>query len=339
MTTSDRPVILLYAAPNSSAAVLFGLYDVLYSVGAVYSDMIVGEPGRELLDVRIVSRDGKPLRCVGNVLVEPHAAIADMSQPDAIVICDMYSPIHEAPSGHYAPETAWLRKAHAEGTLIASVCSGTLVLAEAGLLDGREAAAHWAYGELFARAYPKVKFRRGSILCVSEARDGIVTAGGVTSWQDLAIFLTARLCGPTQAAETAKVYLLAGHEDGQLPFAAMNRRINRSDREIAICQEWLASNYTAANPVQSMATMSGLPPRTFARRFRSATGRAPIDYVQALRIEEAKQILEREDMPVDEICNAVGYEDAGSFRRVFRREVGVSPSVYRRRYQSLINRT
>jgi len=338
MNASDRPVILLYAAPNSSAAVLFGLYDVLYSVGAVYPDMIVGEPGSELLDVRIVSRDGQPLRCVGNVLVEPHTSIADAPKADAIVVCDMYSPIHAAPRGEYGPETAWLRKAHAGGTLIASVCSGTLVLAEAGLLDGREAAAHWAYGELFAEAYPRVRLRRGSILCVSSARDGIVTAGGVTAWQDLAVFLTARLCGPTQAAETAKVYLLAGHEDGQLPFAAMNRRINRSDREIAACQEWLATNYTEASPVQTMAAMAGLPPRTFARRFRAATGRAPIDYVQALRIEEAKHILEREDLPVDEVCAAVGYEDPGSFRRIFRREVGVTPSAYRRRYQLLVNR-
>lgn len=338
MTRTDRPIILLYAAPNSSAAVLFGLYDVLYSVGAVYPDMIIGAPGSELLDVRIVSRDGKPLRCVGNVLIEPHASIDTAPRADAIVICDMYSPIDQAPTGHYGPESDWLRRAHADGTLIASVCSGTLVLAEAGLLDGREAAAHWAYGELFARAYPRVKLRRGSILCISAARDGIVTAGGVTSWQDLAVFLTARFCGPTQAAETAKVYLLAGHEDGQLPFAAMNRRINRSDREIATCQEWLAANYTAPNPVQAMAAMAGLPVRTFARRFQAATGRAPIAYVQALRIEEAKQILEREDMPVDDVCHAVGYEDAGSFRRIFRREVGVTPSAYRRRYQRLFAR-
>jgi transcriptional regulator GlxA family with amidase domain len=296
-----RPVILLYAAPNSSAAVLYGLFDVLYSVGAVYADMTVGEAGRELLDIRIVSRDGKPLRCIGNVLIEPHGSIANNPVADAIVICDMYSPIHQAPRGDYGPEGEWLRAAHSAGAFVTSVCSGTLVLAEAGLLNGREAAAHWAYRELFAAAYPDVRLKPGSILCVSAAGERIVTAGGVTSWQDLAIYLIARFCGPAQAAETAKVYLLSGHEDGQLPFAAMNRRINRSDREIAVCQEWLALHYAEANPVQTMAQMAGLPLRTFARRFRAATGRAPIDYVQELRIEEAKQILEREDCAADEV--------------------------------------
>ena len=139
-----RPVIALLAAPTSSAAVLFGLYDVLYSVGAVFLDMVIGEPGTEKLDVRIVSADGKPFRCPGNVLVEPHAAIADIEHCDAAIVCDMYSPIHTVARNDYAAFVPWLRKMHKQGVLIGSVCSGALVLAEAGLLDGREVASHWA---------------------------------------------------------------------------------------------------------------------------------------------------------------------------------------------------
>jgi transcriptional regulator GlxA family with amidase domain len=219
--------------------------------------------------------------------------------------------------------------------LVASVCSGTLVLAEAGLLDQREAAAHWAYGVLFAQSYPNVRLRKGSILCLSSASDRIVTAGGVTSWQDLALYLIAHFCGAERASETAKVYLLSGHEDGQLPFAAMNRRVNRSDSVVADCQEWIALNYARANPVQTMVQRTGLNPRTLSRRFLAATGRAPLEYVQEMRMEEAKQMLEVGSEPIEAISAAVGYADAAAFRRLFKRVVGITPSTYRRRFSTV----
>lgn len=337
MNAPQTPTIILLVAENTSPAVLYGLYDVLYSVGAVFPDMTLGVPGPEAMDVRIVSKDGVPFRCLGNISIEPHAAISGIDRADAVVVCDMYSPIGKAPSGEYPEITAWLRTMHAQGALISSVCSGALVLAEAGLLDGREAAAHWAYGELFAQCYPKVKMKKDSVLCLSAAADGIVTAGGVTSWQDLALYLIARFCGQSQACETAKIHLLAGREDGQLPFAAMNRRLNTSDLAIAECQQWIARNFTLPNPVQTMAERAGLNIRTFSRRFRAATERSPIEYVQALRVEEAKRILETEHDPVDDISVTVGYDDPSSFRRIFWREVGVTPAAYRRKFASLLS--
>lgn len=328
----DRPRIALLTAPSTSAAVLYGLYDVLMSAGAVFPDMTLGKPGSEALDVRIVSLDGQPFRCLGNVLVEPHHGIADLGPVDAVVICDMYSSIHLPPRSEYAAFSPWLTALHRDGVLLTSVCSGALVLAEAGLLDGREAASHWAYAELFVRVYPRAKLRRDSILCLSAEAEGIVTAGGVTSWQELALYLITRYCGAPAARETAKVHLLAGHEGGQLPFAAANRSLSGSDRAIARCQEWIALNYQEANPVQRMAEIAGLNIRTFARRFRAATGSTPIDYVQHLRIEEAKQMLETTADPIDDLSNLVGYVDPAAFRRTFRKLAGTSPAEYRRRF-------
>jgi transcriptional regulator GlxA family with amidase domain len=225
---------------------------------------------------------------------------------------------------------------HAAGTLICSVCSGSLVLAEAGLLDGRGAAAHWAYSDLFRRCYPTVKMHEESVLCLTDESDGVVTAGAVTAWQDLALYLIARFCGKQQAMRTAKVFLLSVHEDGQLPFTAMTKRVGASDRVIADCQSWIAQSYAVSNPVQRMVERSGLNPRTFARRFRAATGYPPIDYVQALRVEEAKQILETEALGVDEIGEAVGYDDPASFRRLFKRKSGLTPAAYRRKFAGLL---
>jgi len=335
MADAAKPIIALLVAPETSPSVLYGLYDVLYTVGAVYADMTLGEPGEGVLDVRIVAPETKPFRCVGNVMVEPHQSLDEIDRADVVIVCDMYTPVTEPPRGRYPREMEWLRKMHAGGAVLCSVCSGSLVLAEAGLLDGREAAAHWAYDELFKRCYPKVTMRSGAVLCLSSAEERIVTAGAVTAWQDLALWLIARYCGNRQAIETAKVFLFTMHDEGQLPYAALVKHRDTSDAVIAECQSWIAENYSTGNPVQSMTERSGLNPRTFARRFRAATGYQPIDYVQALRVEEAKQMLETGGAGIYEIAADVGYEDAASFRRVFKKKAGLTPAAHRRKFQGL----
>jgi transcriptional regulator GlxA family with amidase domain len=336
MTVTRQPRIALLAAPETSASVLYGLYDVLLSVGPMWSDMTAAEPADALLEVRIVGATAEPFRCFGGILIEPHASVADVHQVDAVVVCDMYTPIDTPPRGRFTGEIDWLRRAHAGGALLASVCTGSLLLAEAGLLDGRSCAGHWAYRDLFRSAYPRVRFGPGEILDLSSEDEGIITAGGVTAWQDLALHLIARFCGPEHAARTAKVYLLAGHEDGQLPFSAMTRRARAGDGVIADCLGWIAGNYTSANPVTAMVERSGLNRRTFARRFQASTGRRPIDHVHALRIEGARELLETGSIAVEDVGFRVGYEDPTFFRRLFKRTTGLTPAAYRRKFARIV---
>lgn len=325
----------MLAAQETSPSVLYGLYDVLLSVGAVYPDMTTGQPGDALLDVRIVAAGPDPFRCFGNVLIEPHASIADIDQVDVAIVCDMYTPIDTPIHGRYPGEVAWLRRMHRNGAVIATVCTGSLVLAETGLLDGRACAGHWAYRDLYRTAYPTIEFREDSILNLTSEPDRLVTAGGVTAWQDLALHLIARLCGAEHASRTAKVFLLAGHEDGQLPFAAMTRRVATGDAVIRECQAWIGEHYAEANPVAAMAFRSGLKSRTFARRFRAATGYQPMAYVHALRVDEAKHILETEGLGIDDVGYEVGYEDPTFFRRLFKRTTGLTPAAYRRKFAGI----
>ena len=133
----------------------------------------------------------------------------------------------------------------------------------------------------------------------------------------------------------AKIFLIGDRSEGQLPYAAMVRPRPHGDQVIADCQTWIADHYAAPNPVSRMVERSGLPERSFKRRFSAATGFKPVAYVQTLRIEEAKQQLETTDWPTDRIGAAVGYEDPASFRRLFKRQTGITPARYRQRFRGV----
>ena len=332
---TKRPRICLLAAPETSPGVLYGLYDVLSTAGPAYADMTSGESAETILDVQIVSAASEPFRCFGGVMVEPHGNIDQIDESDVAIVCDMYTPIDTPPHGRYEREIDWLKRIYAKGAILGSVCSGTLLLAEAGLLDGQEASGHWAYRQLCSDHYPKVRFRIGTILSRAGNEDRIVTAGGATSWQDLALYLIARLCGSQHAIRTAKVHILSDHSDGQLPFAVTSPRKQTTDALIGDCQSWIAEHYACENPVAKMTERSGLNPRTFARRFVAATGFHPVDYVHVVRIEEAKQLLETEKANVEDIGHTVGYEDPTFFRRLFKRKAGLTPAAYRRKFSRI----
>ena len=334
MTASNtrRPLVCLLASTETSPSVLYGLYDVLSTAGALYGEMTSGKTGDEVLDVRIVAASAEPFRCFGGIMVEPHGDIEALEEADFIIVCDMYTPIDTPPRGIYDREIDWIKRLYAKGSTVSSVCSGSLVLAEAGLLDGEVASGHWAYRDLFRKHYPKVKLRLGEILSFAGEDDRIVTTGGVTSWQELALYVIARLSSPEHAIQAAKIFILSGHSEGQLPYAVVTSRVQQSDAVIGDCQAWIAENYACESPVASMTARSGLKSRTFARRFMAATGYQPMDYVQATRIEEAKQLLEANYANVEEIGHLVGYEDPTFFRRLFKRRVGMTPAAYLKKF-------
>jgi len=242
---SKLPRVCLLASAETSPSVLYGLFDVLSTVGAIYPEMTTGEAGAQLLDVKIVATASKPFRCYGNVMVEPDVAVDDLAETDVAIVCDMYQPIDAPPRGRYRCEIDWIKRMYAGGAIVASVCSGSIILAESGILDGFEAAGHWAYREMFRDHYPKVKLRENAILCLAGERDRIVTAAAAASWQELAVYLITRLCGPEQALRTTKIFLLSDHSGGQLPFAVVTPRIQQTDAVIGDCQVWIAENYAS----------------------------------------------------------------------------------------------
>jgi transcriptional regulator GlxA family with amidase domain len=159
-----------------------------------------------------------------------------------------------------------------------------------------------------------------------------VTGGGASSWEDLALYLVARLCGGPEAVRIARLFLFGDRSEGQLVYAGARPARRHEDAPVAAAQAWAAENYARPNPVAGMSAVAGLPERTFKRRFLAATGYTSLDYVQTLRTEEAKQLLETTDLPADAVAAEVGYEEPAFFRRLFKRRTGVTPARYRRRF-------
>jgi transcriptional regulator GlxA family with amidase domain len=325
----------LVTLPETSASVLYGLYDVLTSVGRIWPVLTgKGEP-RPAFEVQIVAHSDRLFRCFGGAPVAPDGRFDQERSSDLVMIPDLNFDMDSDPRGRWPEAGRWIAARHREGALVATVCTGSVLLADSGLLDGHEATTHWAAQGLFARHYPKVTLHPERILVASGEEQRLITSGGAASWEDLSLYLIDRFCGREEAARTAKIFLFGDRSEGQLPYAAMTRPMRHEDAVIADCQVWIADHYAGPNPVSRMVARTGLPARSFKRRFRAATGFTPVAYVQTLRIEEAKQQLETTDLPTDAVGRAVGYADPASFRRLFKRQTGVTPARYRQRFQNL----
>jgi transcriptional regulator GlxA family with amidase domain len=324
--------VSILATSDTSASTLYGLFDVLNSVGVGWQTFVTGKPVEPQFDVRIVAAGREPFRCAGGVLVSPHCSVEDVEDTDIALVASRVISASAPPEDHDELNFNWLKRQQSRGATMASACTGAVMLAETGLLNGWEVSSHWAYRDLFRIHYPEVRLRFDQDLCVSGHDNKLVTTGGTTAWQELALYLITRFCGVEHAAHTAKFWLIPKREENQASFTAMAQGIPHDDRIVNECQVWIANHYEYPNPITEMVERSGLPPTTFARRFKRATGYRPIEYVHTLRVEEAKEMLEITGDAIDKIGREVGYDDPASFRRIFKRKVGLTPSIYRRRF-------
>jgi transcriptional regulator GlxA family with amidase domain len=334
-SASRKPVIALLAIPEVTASTLFGMYDLFAGVGRDWEMLVSGTPGEPQLQPCVVAARAEPFRAANGVWIRPDHTLADCPPVDFICISDALIAPDSSLAGGYGSEIAWLRERHAGGAHLASACAGGLLLAETGLLSGHDATMHWAYCDALAARHPDVRVHPDRAVVLTGEGQRIFMAGGGASWQDLALFIIARLLGATVAMQTARVNLIQWHRLGQQPFAGLARSTQGEDAVIARCQEWVAEHYDEDRCVAQMTEISGLPERSFKRRFARATGLSPLDYVHTLRIEEAKQLLESSELSIEAIAGEVGYEDAGFFSGLFKRKVGMTPAQYRRRFGAL----
>ena len=319
----------------AGTSVLFSILDVLASVGRDW-EMLHGLPVQiPVFDVSLRTSDGAPYWDVNGRKITPDALLAEAPEPDLVIVPDLhFDPNADFPED-LRPVADWLRAAHERGAIVASVCSGAVLLGAAGLLDGKEATTHWGFADMLGREFPEVKVCRDRILVPAGEGHRVVTAGGASAWADLMLYLIARFAGADEARRIAKIYLINPHLDGQMTYASLTSGRQHEDQLISEAQVWAARHYDMPSPVAAMAQRSGMTERGFHRRFKKATGQAPGDYIQTLRIEEAKQLLETTATSIDEVSAEVGYSEPSSFRSAFRKRVGVSASAYRKKWQAL----
>ena len=336
--SSSQPIeTLLVAVPETAGSALYGMLDVLMAAGNLWQTLVRSSQAASPFRVRIVSPSRRPFRCGNSIPVAPAVCVQDDPAADIVILPELWLGPDEHLAGRHPALIQWIRTCYGGGACIYSACSGALMLAETGLLDGCDATSHWGYQDLFKRRYPQIRFRPEPNLCFAGADGRIVTAGGTTSWHDLALHIISRHVNPGEAMRIAKVYLLKWHDDGQLPYESLVRPQPHADAIVKSCEAWLTAHFRERNAVAGAARNSGIAERSLKRRFKAATGLTLIDYLQNLRIEEAKRLLETSEQSGDEVSYAVGYEDASFFRRLFKRRTGLTPARYRRVFQPIQN--
>lgn len=324
---------LIVAVPETAGSALYGMLDVLAATGNLWQELVGDVPPDRPIRPRIVATSGEPFRCGNGVPVIPDIAVADDPAADVVILPELWLAPDDDLRGRYPELLDWVRRRHRAGSHLYAACSGTVMLAATGLLDGREATSHWGYQELFRTRYADVRFRAAPNLVFADPAGRIVTAGGTTSWHDLAIHIIARHVSPGEALRIAKVYLLKWHGEGQLPYASLVRRHHHADSVVRRAEAWLAEHHREADAVAGVVAAVGIPERTLKRRFKAATGSTLIAYVQNLRIEAAKRLLETTAEPFEEVSVEVGYENPSFFRRLFKRHTGLTPGAYRRMFR------
>ncbi|WP_316782319.1 GlxA family transcriptional regulator [Sedimentitalea todarodis] len=321
--------------PHSSTSVVFSILDVLASVGRDW-EMMHGLPVlAPVFDVSMRTENGAPYWDVNGRKVTPDGMLHENPEPDLIVVPNLQLDPNGGFPEEYRKTAEWIAAAHERGAIITSVCSGAIFLGAAGLLDNKEATTHWGYAEMLRQTFPKVTVRCERFLVPVGEGHRVVTAGGHSAWTDLMLYLITRYAGADEARRIAKIYLIDPHNEGQLTYASLTSGRSHDDQLIAAAQVWAAENYDAPSPVAAMAERAQMTERGFLRRFKKATGQAPTDYIQTLRVEEAKQLLETTAMPIEDISADIGYSEPSSFRAAFRKRVGLSASAYRKKWQAL----
>jgi transcriptional regulator GlxA family with amidase domain len=319
----DVTILLLEGGlPSTSMAPL----EIFACAGTLW-EMLMGVAAEPRFQVRTATVDGLKTRNFVPVALEPTTSIADVGDTDLIVVPTAGMDLGQARDDH-ARVVDWLAQRSGK-TAVAGICTGATLLAAAGLLEGCNATTHWGVVDHARVLYPNVHWKADRFVTES---GNVFCGGGLYASIDLSLYLVEYYCGHEVAVRTAKALLLETPRIWQSTYAAQPPRSGHDDAAIQRAQQWLFEHFSEPVDLDALAVTVGMSARTFARRFKTATGAAPLAYVHRLRIDSARHYLEHAQRSVQEICVAVGYEDVAFFRALFRRHTGSTPREYRARF-------
>jgi transcriptional regulator GlxA family with amidase domain len=281
--------------------------------------------------VRLLGYDTAPLNLYdGFVNIRAHGRFEDEPKNPDLVLVPGFTGDMEVPLIENTALIGWLKACCASGNAeLASICTGAFLVAATGLADGKKATTHWAFADDFRRRFPRVKLQPDNILTDDR---GIYTSAGAYSSLNLVLYLVEKFCGKDTAVWLSKVYQIDPDRNSQKPFAIFNLQKKHNDDPISQVQQFIEQHFEEALSVQLLAKQFAFSRRNFVRRFKDATGNTPIEYIQRVRIEAAKRLLEQSPKGLNEIMGESGYHDGKTFRAIFKKYTGLSPGAYRGRY-------
>lgn len=324
-----RPVrVQVLALRDCTPLVPVGIADLLRKAGELAA-LVPAHPERPPVEVQLVASGKEPLvRCAGGLELRCAITVAAAQPADLIVVPALDPDVLEQLEKNRSA-IPYLQRAFSRGADIASVCTGAFMLGEAGLLGGLSATTHWAFQESFAARYPRVRLAPQAVI-VDSGR--IVTSGGATSFINLALVLVERLFGMEIARAASKMFLIDLNKAPQGAYAAFSTQKSHTDEAIHRAQALIEEELARGPSVADLARAAAMSTRTFVRRFRQATGNAPREYIQRMRVEAARRELESSRDSISSIATRVGYGDVVAFRKLFVRMTGLTPADYRARY-------
>ena len=283
----------------------------------------------------IESPDGRPIRTASGQTIEVDGPISARRTASAVYLASPFSEdavrLVKCRSGSSAMLIRTLQRAHANGSIVATHCAGTFILAEAGLLRHRKATTHWARAKDLVALYPDIRLDIQEIL----TEDGNVICGGaVTAYSNVILAIVRRLAGEELASDTARYLLIDQNRRAQSAYAKGNLAAEQPPDDALVTQakSWISANYWRQFRLADIAEALGVSERTFNRRFKEATAVTPIRFIQSVRIESAKRLLEQGGGSAQEISQRVGYEDLATFRGLFKRETGMTLGAYQTKF-------
>ncbi|MBC9252125.1 AraC family transcriptional regulator [Pseudomonas alcaligenes] len=316
--------ICILATEGVFAATLMQARDFFHMAGMRYSK----QQGLDMatnFQIRVVSPDGQAVTSFSQANIQVDGAL---EAADVIILPAFWGDFDELRQ-RYPQVIPWLRQQHAAGAALCGEATGVFWMAEAGLLDGKEATTYWRFFREFAERFPRVLLNQDKHL--SDA-DNLYCAGGVTSACDMYIYLIERYCGASIAQGVARDILYEtqrSYSPGRIGFGGQKLH---QDVAILQVQQWLEEHFAEKFRIEDVAREHGMSIRNFMRRFQSATGDKPLHYLQRLRIETAKGLLSSTRKSIKTISYEVGYDDASFFARLFRQHAELSPNQYRRQF-------
>ncbi len=276
-----------------------------------------------------VNADTGPIRAMGGITIQAEEDLSLLTQASLIIVPGWRgadTPVPEALC------TA-LRDAHANGARVASICSGVFVLAAAGLLNGQRATTHWRYTDKLAERYPDITVDP-DVLFVQG--DGVYTSAGSAAGLDLGLHIIRQDYGAQVASTVARRLVVPAQRDGgQRQFVPRPEPKARIGSGLSELQDGIRAALNEDWPIERMAQQARTSPRTLARRFTEELGTTPLQWIKRERVTRAAELLEQGDTPLSDIWDICGFGSAETFRRDFRKTMGVSPMRYRERLGSI----